>query len=484
MIIIDQQKYESIISEIIYTKDIQALVSKYLKDKIYYYSILHDICDPESNNRSIVKNTALEYKLSQGYVREQSNTILSYLSPEPPEIDYYKILDVSPDASKEEIRKSWTRLMKDHHPDVIGERGLEMSRKINEAYSILKDENKKRIFDERRMPFLDVKVRKYRKIKITGTQKKILAVAGLFVLIILFFLSVYSKNERTELAEFRSNDFTAKPENSNTISTSKIDENKRLLDQIEKIKPAGSDYTKRVDNNEGKVIEENGMRGSPVVVPAGIDTEKETIPKEKPTHEDKVEKLQADIPSEEKSVKKTVKKIDDKVQKNDENKVEHEKGVSKKNYISAEKPSLKDSSGLDQNVKTKPTSSSLYKFVSDYVTAYKNMDIKKISSLFHDDAMENGLPISEALDLYASNFSKNEIIKYDLKINSTKIDETSGYVDSNFVIIFEKLSNREIKSTNGKITWNLVWDDENWKIKDINYNIFDTINMDEPFKRQ
>ena len=58
--------------------------------------------------------------------------------------DYYQILGVSRDASKEELKRSYRRLARKYHPDV--NRGPEAEAKfkeINEAHEVLKDPEKR-----------------------------------------------------------------------------------------------------------------------------------------------------------------------------------------------------------------------------------------------------------------------------------------------------------------------------------------------------
>jgi hypothetical protein len=62
--------------------------------------------------------------------------------------DYYKILDVRYDASSEEIRSAYRRLVKQYHPDVSDYFNAEQKmRSINEAYEILSDSTKKAVYD-------------------------------------------------------------------------------------------------------------------------------------------------------------------------------------------------------------------------------------------------------------------------------------------------------------------------------------------------
>jgi len=64
--------------------------------------------------------------------------------------NYYKILGIKKDASKDEIKKSFRELSKKYHPDVGGDENK--FKEINEAYSILSDDKKRSEYDN---PFGD-----------------------------------------------------------------------------------------------------------------------------------------------------------------------------------------------------------------------------------------------------------------------------------------------------------------------------------------
>ncbi len=62
--------------------------------------------------------------------------------------DYYAILEVDRNATEEEIKKSYRRLMKKYHPDLNkSKEDEEKSKEINEAYSILGDPEKRKMYD-------------------------------------------------------------------------------------------------------------------------------------------------------------------------------------------------------------------------------------------------------------------------------------------------------------------------------------------------
>lgn len=65
------------------------------------------------------------------------------------EFDYYEVLEVSRNASGEEIKKSFRKLAMTYHPDRNPDNpeAEEHFKKINEAYEVLSDENKRATYD-------------------------------------------------------------------------------------------------------------------------------------------------------------------------------------------------------------------------------------------------------------------------------------------------------------------------------------------------
>lgn len=59
---------------------------------------------------------------------------------------YYEILGVSPSATPDELKKAHRKLALQHHPDKGGD--SEKFKEINEAYDVLKDPEKRKIYDE------------------------------------------------------------------------------------------------------------------------------------------------------------------------------------------------------------------------------------------------------------------------------------------------------------------------------------------------
>ena len=64
--------------------------------------------------------------------------------------DYYSILEISKNATQDEIKKAYRKQALKYHPDKNpGDKTAEQSfKKISEAYEVLSDENKRKVYDQ------------------------------------------------------------------------------------------------------------------------------------------------------------------------------------------------------------------------------------------------------------------------------------------------------------------------------------------------
>ncbi|HEX9132260.1 MAG TPA: DnaJ domain-containing protein [Ktedonobacteraceae bacterium] len=64
--------------------------------------------------------------------------------------DYYAILEVSPTSTTAEIKRSYRRLARLHHPDLNAQALDTHIKHLNEAYEILRDPLKRAAYDQQR----------------------------------------------------------------------------------------------------------------------------------------------------------------------------------------------------------------------------------------------------------------------------------------------------------------------------------------------
>lgn len=80
--------------------------------------------------------------------------------------DFYKVLNVSIDASVEDIKAAYKKLVKTCHPDITGkEEDIEKFKEIQKAYEVLSDENKRKKYDVVNGYFREKVKRSYEKAK-------------------------------------------------------------------------------------------------------------------------------------------------------------------------------------------------------------------------------------------------------------------------------------------------------------------------------
>lgn len=105
-------------------------------------------------NRKKEEEFSKRYEKSQGYYYQDRDSFSNKnqnnrkVDSEKPK-DYYAILNVSRNATQEEIKIAYKKEMLKYHPDLNNEssNSTEITKLLNEAYNVLKDPEKRKEYD-------------------------------------------------------------------------------------------------------------------------------------------------------------------------------------------------------------------------------------------------------------------------------------------------------------------------------------------------
>jgi len=124
-----------------------ASADRLYRDAIHCFDSLIEI----SHNTDAIRDFARRHSTDHKYLVDGANFVISMMHFNT-ENNYYVTLGLSRNATPEEIRERWKKLMLLYHPDRQAgneEWVSERAKKVNEAYSILRDDEKRQAFDRK-----------------------------------------------------------------------------------------------------------------------------------------------------------------------------------------------------------------------------------------------------------------------------------------------------------------------------------------------
>lgn len=478
MLRVDKKVFERVIARIVGVTDVRELAEEFSKDRIFFCSLLKDISmGRDSPNYYVLREFARDMMISEQFIVEQAKSVLSVFAPDEPKEDYYKILNVSPRASTDEIRKSWLKLVKAYHPDKVGERGLDITKNLNEAYEVLGNPVKRGEYDAKCLPTMPVTVIGHSNIRVGSKSLMYSASLSIIILAVVFYIVKSGLLFRADDEKGEITKEGAKPSPTGVISS--LDMKKLLLPKpsgervstalLPSPKGVGKAVTSEAANlevseKEGKIVVESKQESRPSIAEkiTPIETRSEEK-KESVASLSKLGKAKKAI-----VVRQSIKSERTSKEKKTTSGQKPKYGEIKRRELEEE---INVSGTSIQGIRPPYDKNSLYSFISDYASAYKSRDMNLFMSFFEPDARENGIEVSRAISLYEKNFSSLEIIKYDIRIKSIDFRDNEAFVNGGFVILFRDKGDREIRISEGVINWALLWQDNRWRIKELNYAV-------------
>jgi curved DNA-binding protein CbpA len=486
----------------------------------------------DSPNYHVLKKVAQKEKISEQFIIERAKFILSHFVPSDPKEDYYKILNVSPTASTEEIRSSWLNLVKTYHPDKVGDEGLDFTKRINDAYEILGNPIKKSQYDARRIPRIPAVIISNPWTGVASRKFIYPALIAIVVFTAIFYLAKSGlvprlSEERGQFAQ-KTEDKKGykfektKPSTVESLSTPamnetsipKRDEKKAALSfskssshivqsptrESKKIVIA-EEYKKthRLEEtqNQTQIKSQDAERAEiirqhTIMKKDLLQKQVEEFTQPKITPEDmghkEVKVIRSQLPDSNRTITGPERAFAQKQMKSSGESAQPEvtpedaSGQTFRLSQTEQKPEFTKEIGGKTEPKSHisyPDKTSLYSFVSNYVSAYKNRDIHLFMSFFEPDARENGVEISKIIPSYTENFSSLEIIGYDVKIKGIDLNNDKAFIDGDYVLVLKNKNDQQERSSEGTISWTLSWQDNKWRIKELNYKLKDTMLKDK-----
>lgn len=203
-------------------------------------------------------------------------------------MNYYEILEVSVNASKEVIKNAYRALSKKYHPDSYNgnkEYAQNKMKDINAAYETLIDDNKRLLYDYDNgfkinpdEPIEDVKIKKEdydednqninNKISKPKINSKIIIIVGIITVVILFFIAFYvggiiagdnNKVDKEDGSTYieQKEDNIKKKENYNNVNTNNENKVPNIKNEEEPINVDKKEEEKNniiINDNENELI--------------------------------------------------------------------------------------------------------------------------------------------------------------------------------------------------------------------------------------
>ena len=209
-------------------------------------------------------------------------------------MNYYEILEVSQNASKEVIKNAYRALIKKYHPDSYTgdkEYAQEILKKINEAYEVLIDDNKRLLYDydngfkidpnapkdiepvvetEKVEEQEDIEENKFEKLKKKILEHKTASIAVsviiLFVIAFIFGSSFAGpkENKKDKDSTVKTNIENKKDESNNTnnnYNENNSTVNNRYNNTVDNL-PSNNEETTKPEQEKNNEVENNNNEGA------------------------------------------------------------------------------------------------------------------------------------------------------------------------------------------------------------------------------
>jgi hypothetical protein len=379
--------------------------------------------------------------------------------------DYYKILGVKRNASEEEIREHWVKLVRKLHPDQRMEGAVEDERikEINEAYDTLK-------YPSTRVKY-DLKMAYDREKRRFPIQRMILP-AGILIILLVISLFIFKRsqiaikpNEMEKVQETKPATILP-PLTFPSVAKGESKSNEKHFKSLKSEMPV------KVKKVVPKEINEVGVQESARIVPEEVPKVEETrsaIQEQEPSVVPTLTVVQSEAPVDSSSLAAAGEQIEVKTEP-----IDLIGDIDKKGQINetAASPPIKVELQTAE-FKSPPliaTEEDVRKFFANYTKRYTQKDLDGFLSLFSPRAVQNRKDGLEMIrKIYAKFFNQSQEIEYHMKDMRIEIYQNGVEVKARYELVQVLKKGGGKKIWRGDIRWTLVKEDGGLKILSLDY---------------
>ena len=379
--------------------------------------------------------------------------------------DYYKILGVKRNASEEEIREHWVKLVRKYHPDQQMEGVVEDKRikEINEAYDTLKYSSTRMKYD-----FKMAYDRRGRRFHI----KKVILPVSILIIFIVVGLSFFKKSQVATKPKEIERVQETKPAAIEPLPTfpsvaeGKLDSDEKPSKALKSEMPAKG--TKKVRKEMSQVV----VQESASIVSKEVLKVEETKPAiQEPSVIRALTVVQSETPVDSSSY------VGEVYQRSQINQIDQRNQTDQTDQIDqinqGDVPPLIQVQLQAAQFKPAPliaTEEDVRKFFANYIKRYNQKDLDGFLSLFSPKAVQNRQDGLERIrKIYANFFNQSEEIDYRMNDIKTEIYQNGVEIKARYELLQILKKGGSKKTWRGDIRWVLVKEDGALKILSLDY---------------
>jgi len=374
--------------------------------------------------------------------------------------DYYKILGVKRNASEEEIREHWVKLVRKHHPDqqMEGVKEDKRIKEINEAYDTLK-------YSSTRVKY-DLKMAYDRQGRRFHMKKMILSTSILIVLLVVG-LFIFKKSQVVVKPREIERVQETKPTTIEPLFAFPSVAQRELKSDEKPSKTLKSEMPVKVKKKVRKemsqvVVQENAS----IVSKEVLKVEETRVAIQEPGVVRAHTVFQSETPVDSSSYAAAGKEFENEIYQRDQ--IDQRDQVNQINVPFPIKVELQDAQFKPPSLIA--TEEDVRKFFANYIKRYNQKDLDGFLSLFSPKAVQNRQDGLERIrKIYANFFNQSQEIDYHMNDIKAEIYQNGVEVKARYELLQILKKGGGNKVWRGDIRWALIKEDGTLKILSLDY---------------